>query len=263
MSFDAKEYWEGRLKAEFGLGGVGHITFGEGFNRWSYAVRRAVMQRMIARHSGDAHHARVLDVGSGTGFYLQLWKDLGAKSVKGCDMTEVAVERLRSAFPGMPLHRWAAGDDGPVPFSGAFDAITCMDVLFHIVDDAKLALALRQFHDLLAPDGTLYFSDLFLQHAQQPAVAHFRCRSLKEYELLLKDAGLGIIDRRPLLYLMNTPVDSRSPFYWRMWTFLERTCKNNADASERWGRRLFPLEKRLVQWCRESPTTEVMVCRRR
>lgn len=261
MSFDPAAYWEMRLRQEYSLAGVGHLSFGEGFNRIAYEARASAVKRLIRRHVRDPARARVLDVGSGTGFYLRLWRGLGTVDLTGCDMTQVAVERLR-AGEGVPVQQWAAGSPGAFPFTGSFDAISCMDVLFHIVDDDPFHRALRQFHDLLAPTGRLFFSDLFLQHAQAPVQAHFRCRSLKEYEAALGGAGLRVIDRRPLLYLLNGPGDSRSPLLWRWWTHLERLHQRDPAAAERRARRVLPLEKLLLLMAREGPSSEVMVCAR-
>ena len=41
----------------------------------------------------------VLDVGSGTGFYIDLWRRLGVRSVTGSDIAEKAVEELSARYP--------------------------------------------------------------------------------------------------------------------------------------------------------------------
>src|SRR4051794_9078605 len=98
-SFDPERYWSDRLSQTFSLGGVGWLGLGESFNRWMYAVRRRVFARTLRGRVES--HARVLDVGSGTGFYVALWRELGVKDVTGSDLTNVAVERLEDRFPGL------------------------------------------------------------------------------------------------------------------------------------------------------------------
>ena len=85
-SFDPERYWSDRLEQRFSLGGVGWLGLGEPYNRWMYAVRRRVFRRVI-RDRLDLPRARVLDVGSGTGFYVSLWRELGAGAVTGSDLT--------------------------------------------------------------------------------------------------------------------------------------------------------------------------------
>jgi hypothetical protein len=40
-----------------------------------------------------------LDYGSGTGFYLDRWQELGFPNVHASDVSEVAVQRLRERYP--------------------------------------------------------------------------------------------------------------------------------------------------------------------
>ncbi len=97
-TFEPERYWSERLEQTYSLAGVGWLGLGEPFNRWMYAVRRRVFRRTI-RASVDLEGARVLDVGSGTGFYVGLWRELGVADITGSDLTGVAVERLRYLFP--------------------------------------------------------------------------------------------------------------------------------------------------------------------
>jgi len=98
-----RDYWEERLRGDYSLGGVGYQGLGETFNRWGYRARRRVFLRLM--RPLIAPGARVLDIGSGTGFYLGLWRELGAGSVTGSDLTAVAVERLAARQPGVEAVR--------------------------------------------------------------------------------------------------------------------------------------------------------------
>ena len=42
-----------------------------------YKIRRQVVIREVRSLGVDCSHASILDVGSGTGFYLEIWKELG------------------------------------------------------------------------------------------------------------------------------------------------------------------------------------------
>ena len=99
-----RSYWEGRLSDAYSLDGVGWRGLGEPFNRWMYRVRRRLfLRRMRPLVKGRAPD--VLDVGSGTGFYVERWLELGAGSVTGSDITSTAVERLSARFPGQEFRR--------------------------------------------------------------------------------------------------------------------------------------------------------------
>ena len=95
--------------------------------------------------------ARVLDVGSGTGFYVALWRELGVRPVTGSDITAKAVGKLRAAFPDDEFVRFdVGGEELPLPES-SFDLISAFDVLFHVTDDARFRRALHNLSTLLPP----------------------------------------------------------------------------------------------------------------
>src|SRR3954453_7622223 len=102
--FDARDYWEQRLADDYSLGGVGFRRLGHRFNAWAYRVRRERFGSAVGRLDLDVAGARVVDVGSGTGFYVTQWLDLGAR-VTGLDLTQVAVDRLRHAYPAASFER--------------------------------------------------------------------------------------------------------------------------------------------------------------
>jgi 16S rRNA G527 N7-methylase RsmG len=71
--FQPKSYWENRIQINFNLKGVGDIGLPETYNHRLYDIRRYTFRRALKSISLDAAKARVLDVGSGTGFYIQQW----------------------------------------------------------------------------------------------------------------------------------------------------------------------------------------------
>src|SRR5258708_6855134 len=84
-----KSYWEERLAQNWGLEGVGYTGHGVRYNKWLYAVRREILRRHLPDLSVRLSEANVLDIGSGTGFWLEQWKSLGVRSLKGTDITAV------------------------------------------------------------------------------------------------------------------------------------------------------------------------------
>jgi SAM-dependent methyltransferase len=145
--------WEHLLAEDWNQAGVGHRALGLPFNTWMYRVRREVFLREADALGLDPHSAHVLDVGSGTGFYIRRWLELGVGSITGCDLTESAVERLRSRFPGVEIRRADIADpDDSIP-RDAFDAVSCIDVLFHITDDGRYRDAVHHLARLVRPGG--------------------------------------------------------------------------------------------------------------
>lgn len=260
-ALDTKRYWEDRLTREYSLGGVGWIGLGRAFNRWMYAVRRRVFARMVRDHVPLDPGARVLDVGSGTGFYLESWQRLGVVAPEGSDLTERATVELRARWPGLAIHRFdVAGAPASLPHAG-YDAISAMDVLFHIVDDEGFRSALANLSSLLAPGGRLVFSENFLALAPIGA-AHQVSRTEADIRGALREAGLEPVAMRPMFVALNTPIDTRSRLLRLWWSLLNRAAGASELLGFAAGAALYPLELALTRLVRRGPSTKIMVCRR-
>jgi SAM-dependent methyltransferase len=258
-TFDPQQYWSDRLEHRFSLEGVGWLGLGESYNRWMYAVRRRVFRRTI-RGRVDVTRARVLDIGSGTGFYVGLWRELGAPDITGSDLAGVAVERLRLRFPEVRFEQLDISTDD-VGLDGPYDAISAMDVLFHLLDDDAYARAARNLAMLLAPGGRLILSDNLLHGEPQRTQSQFN-RSLRQVEGLLHDAGFEIELRRPMFVVMNTPIDSDSGLLRRTWTGVNLLVRRGPRWGYAVGALLYPVDVLLTRLLSEGPSIEVVVCRK-
>jgi SAM-dependent methyltransferase len=262
-AFDARQYWEERLGDDYSLTGVGLRRLGPSFNRWAYRVREARFSAAVGRLELDPATSRVVDVGSGTGFYVDRWLQLGA-AVTGIDLTETAVDHLRRAYPSATFLRADIADPSSVGQIGAgtVDVVSAMDVLFHIVDDSAFVTALSNIRDLLRPGGHLLYSDAFV-HGPTRRVEHRVSRSLSDVGAAMAEVGLDVVERRPFFWLMNDPQDTRNPLFKGLWYAAAAAISTSDRVGELAGRLLYPLELRLTAGRSESPTTELMVCRRR
>jgi len=67
------EYWEARLAAHSGPESVGCLPYGRRYNAWLYRVRRRRFRALVRSLRLSTPELAVLDVGSGTGFYVEQW----------------------------------------------------------------------------------------------------------------------------------------------------------------------------------------------
>lgn len=260
--FDAGEYWENRLKAHPGLCGVGNTSLGSSYVGWLYKMRRSIFMRLVHSLDFDYRASSVLDIGSGTGFYLKLWNELGAGTVSGCDLTDTAVSRLQRDFPGVRIDRLDIGDRLPDMFAGGFGIVSAFDVLFHIVDDSRYSRALQNIHSLLEPAGIFLFSEL-LVHGNPLKADHMVGRSLDEVVRMLQETGFEIMRRVPMFVVMEQPLDSKNRLYCPLWRLMTSVLRHSNFAGFVAGATLYPVDLLLTRVCRESPTTEIVVCRKR
>jgi SAM-dependent methyltransferase len=226
-----------------------------------YRVRRSRFLSQVARTNLELRRADVLDVGSGTGFYLDLWRHLGVASVTGSDLTEAAFERLRATRPWARFERFDIGGDA-VPFADAsFDAISIMDVFFHVVDDANFGRAIANVARLLRPGGTLIFSDAMLRTSPPQGSArtpeHVVRRSLAAVREVLAAHGLEIVDRRPMFVLMAAPLDSGGSVRGGLWAVVRSVASLGEVGSWLMGALLYPVERTLLSVAREGPSVKL------
>jgi SAM-dependent methyltransferase len=261
-TYVAKDYWERRLTEKWGLQGVGHISFGLPYNRWLYRMRKRVFRRHIAGLGVNVNEANVLDIGSGTGFWLEEWRHQGARRLTGVDITEVAVEKLRESFPDAEILRLDIADPkARQQFPGRFDVISMFDVLFHITKDTQFRTALANVAGLLNPGGYFIFSD-HLVHTAPERFSQEVHRTLGDLTRALDRAGLEIERRVPMFVLMNTPFDSTSRFLSYVWLAFMAPVHIAPALGHLYGAVLYPLDSFLTAVLKESPSTEMIVCRK-
>lgn len=259
--FDSRSYWDKRLKKNWTLHGVGMLRLAHNYNIWLYRVRNRVFRRTVRAARVDIPSSDVLDIGPGTGFYVDQWRSLGARSVSGVDIADSAVAQLREKFPDVTFERADVSDGTPFA-DGAFDAVSAFDVLFHIVDDDRYEAALSEVARVLSPGGRFVFSENFAPK-RRVGRKHYISRSREEIEELLHRAGLEIVRRRPMFVFMSPPVASTSTWRWALWSkYIAPQAQR--ELRGKWvGAVQYPFEVALTALLRKSPVMEILVCRKR
>jgi SAM-dependent methyltransferase len=254
-----REYWEQRLERDFDVSGVGYTGLGVGFNEQMYRVRRHVFRRLVAPLASP--DAEVLDVASGTGFYVDRWQELGVGRITGADITEKVVSELSRRYP---RHHFVRMDVGAseMPFDDAsFDLVSAIDVLYHLLDEAAHARAFANLARLVRPGGHVVLSENL--YREQPKSGPYQVGRSEQTILERIEAANLVVERRaPVFVLMNSPVRSGSAIRQRAWSRLAANLSRRPWLGAPVGRALYPLEVALVDRVREAPSTEYLICRR-
>ncbi|SRR5216683_1994358 len=262
MSLPPPAYWERRLKENWGLQGVGYLGFGTSYNKWLYAVRKHIFKREVSFLNINPCIAKVLDVGSGTGFWLEQWQKLGARKIVGSDITNFAVQELRKAYPTIRILRLDIANSAEIQkLEDRFDVITAFDVLFHIPDDERFEAAIENVSHLLSVGGYFLFSDNFV-HGIAKRNDYQVSRSIGEIEGILNRCHLRVMRRVPVFVVMNCPVDTVSAWPLTLWRLCMVPVRLFPALGQMYGAILFPLELALTRILRESPSTEMMICQK-
>ena len=222
-----------------------------------WAFRRAVTEA----HGGPPPPSlRVLDIGSGTGFYIDAWRRLGVRDVVASDLTATAVQQLAERYASTCVHQIdVSAPEIRVP-EAPFDAVSIMDVLFHVVDDDRYAAALDNIASLLKPRGMVILTENLVPSRVDGR--HQVHRSRDEIRRALAQSGLQPIAERPMFCLMNAPVASSSRLLSAWWDCLIRIVRQNEMLGWVAGAALFPLEVTLLRSTSWAPSSKILICRR-
>jgi predicted rRNA methylase YqxC with S4 and FtsJ domains len=97
-NFNARSFWNTRHSRNFGPESVGYAGLGVPYNKWMYRVRERVLTHQLQKQNISVKGKDVLDIGSGTGFYIRIWDEFGARSVTGSAFAPFAVNELNNKF---------------------------------------------------------------------------------------------------------------------------------------------------------------------
>jgi len=262
--YSPAEYWTRRLARAEGLESVGWLGLGEAYNRWLYRRRAAVFGH-LARACGWARRPpSVLELGPGTGFYVERWARLGVRELIGVDVAAPAVARLGRRFP---RYRFLAADIGRplAPPPGTFDVVTAFDVLFHLTDESAFETAIAMMAEALRPGGVALISDLF-PRTREVRRAHHVSRTETAYRAVLAGHGLTVERRLPVFVTMHPWAEptgawrARAARLW--WGLVERLAGHVPGAGGPLGAALYAADSLLCRLVRRGPSTQVWVARR-
>ncbi len=260
--FDAKAYWDGRLAQQFDLKGVGDIGLSVAYNEYLYRVRAHAFIRTFKTLGQPATDLAVLDVGSGTGFYIDQWLKLGVKEVTGVDLTPTATAALSDKFPAAKFIESDIGAALPKSLKGRqFDVVSAFDMLFHIVDDKNYRQAIANFAALVKPGGHLVFSDNLSPEAISHG-PHQLSRAEPFVRELLVQNGFSLVAIQPMFGLMNDPVRSRNRVLRKLFNRTYAFAGRSEGHGKFIGAVLFPIDLVLIKLLKRGPSTEIFVWRR-
>jgi SAM-dependent methyltransferase len=181
-------YWRNRYgRFEESLIAPGCVELDESANEVDYEAKWTHIEAAV-RRAGEPRGKALLDAGCGLGIFTRRFLALGY-TVSAVDFAENAVAGARRRIgDSVTWHVATLGEFSP---GRTFDLVVCIDVLFHITDDALHRQAVANLAGLTAPGGTLVIQDHLVPEADtlakySPRESHVRWRSLARYRALLE-----------------------------------------------------------------------------
>ncbi len=186
--FDPAGYWADRHAAHAGqLAAVGHRQLTEEQNAAQYEIKRRKLLDVLDRFFPDPRKRTLLDAGCGIGVLSEAFANHGYE-VTGVDFCESAVAAARQRVPNAKFLTCPLDE---LRLDKRFDVITVVDVLLHIVDDAKWQRTLAALTSHLKPQGVLLILDS-LNEASKLDATHVRRRPKREWEGAFDELGLRL-----------------------------------------------------------------------
>jgi SAM-dependent methyltransferase len=268
-TYRPEEYWETLVGRRFDLREVGYPELSLAFNECMYAAMADSTDRGLRRMGVGAAWlagAKLLDVGSGVGFWVDYWTAKGVRDVTGVDLTRASTERLTERYPGHRFEQRDIADPVPAEMVGAFDLISVMSVFNHIPVQARWEAALENVGRMLRPGGIVVVMDPMLRYRWRGGEAggNGRVRTVAQHAEVLARQGVAVEEVLPTVSLLMNPVDTRSGAeYWlllRWWSVLARIARS--ERAMKAARPLVYALDRAVCRLGYKPTSKVLFARK-
>ena len=154
--YKAEKYWRDRhSKFQFDLRGVGDFTMTEEENLKILKEGGRLFLELYKQENIDLSTISMLDVGCGTGYYAEVFRNAGGVRYNGIDIVDTLFEGLRKKFPGFNFQQL---DISMKQISGSYDLIIMMDVAQHITDEEKFRFAMENIKNRLKRNGVMIIS---------------------------------------------------------------------------------------------------------
>jgi SAM-dependent methyltransferase len=195
--YQPKDYWNERLSKALNLEGVGCLGYGEQYNTFLYRSKVRAFERGL-KSVGilTLTDKSVLDAGAGTGFWVKYFLNREVRSCMGLDIAEIAVANLSRTIASEKASFICADLSNPELSSlidEKFEIITAIDMLYHIIQDDLLVMAIQNVSKVTLQQGWFIFSDsIGISEEPRSGETHVKPRPLSYWKPLLRNNGFEI-----------------------------------------------------------------------
>lgn len=147
------------------------------------------------------NQSRVLDLGSGSGHWIDFFRSLGSSKTVGIDVSLSAVDFLKNKYRGnsdVVIH-YGKVSEILDKLNEVFDLVNAIGIMFHIVDDSEWTNTIISVAKALRKDGLFivgghfgYLDGLNVQ-VDQDGQVNKRLRSKRHWKKKLRQAGFSDI----------------------------------------------------------------------
>ena len=176
------------------------------------AVLYPVYEQLLRDLKIGVDGGKVLDVGAGSGRWIRFFSRRFSPAVlMGIDFTVASIELLRRRYGDVPGIAFRTADltDPSLDLGEKFDLINVMNVLFHIPEPDRFAVAMKNLSNHLAPGGRIVTSEYMPRGSMR--TNWMLVRSRYEMESAAAAVGLRIAAIRASCVYSNDPMGIDGP----------------------------------------------------
>ncbi|MGD0463776.1 MAG: class I SAM-dependent methyltransferase [Tepidisphaeraceae bacterium] len=185
---------------------------------YSNPIEDGVLYRLYERLLNDLRipvsGGKVLDVGAGSGRWIRFFtRHFTPAFLMGVDFTEASIELLKRRYGDVPriktAFRTADLTDPSLDLGERFDLINVMNVLFHIPEPDRFAVAMRNLAQHLAPGGRVVTTEYMPRQTMR--TNWMLVRSRYEMESAAAAVGMRLVAIKASCFYGNDPMGIDGP----------------------------------------------------
>ena len=185
--YDAEAYWGSRFESVgLSIRGPGHWGLSVKKNKEMYESAKHVFLNLCVQEKVDLTMSRVLEIGTGNGFYAQVFFEAGVGDYLGTDITDALFDKIRLLVPGMEFMKLDITQTIP---PGEYDLVIMFDVEQHITSDVLFSQAMQNIRSCLVPGGFLFITSLLKDLGK--ITFHQRYRDMDSFEREFRQDKIG------------------------------------------------------------------------
>jgi len=170
-------------------------------SKYHYCSVEMQILKHLYNNGIETKKSSVLDIGSGSGHWIEFYKALGAVKISGIDVSETSINYLNQKYSSDPETTFYKGKAVDVfnQLKDKFDIVNAIGVMFHIVDDQEWLETINKIALMIPKNGIFIVGGHFgFLNGLNVQIDHFgsinkRLRSKSTWKRTLIKAGFSTI----------------------------------------------------------------------
>jgi len=200
VPYNANSWWD----SDFYISGVtDRQTISPRKSEMSSLYHYCSVEELILRHLFNNNIAtdniNILDIGSGSGHWIDFWQKLGAYSIDGIDISKSSIDHLKSKYSSNESIRVHQGRSVDVirTLNRSFSVVSAIGVMFHLVEDQEWSDTISAVADNLDSEGMFVIGGHFGMldgidvQIDQNGHINKRLRSKRHWVRKLRESGFS------------------------------------------------------------------------